>query len=185
MQARQRRLNDSRCLHLRITSRNHLEACTLECSGHTIKFLASLVVGSLHLEKARSTGRATMYDTTAKDITSFSDEDQRRIRAMRGGCCVDIGYEYVTRKQPIDGRSQGIITAHEIAKPTPSGRVAGVRDGSSLRISDDQRSAAGILILEQDQRRDSGINTAHDNGVSHVTKCSRDSSLRTVFDMQQ
>ena len=126
-----------------------------------------------------------MYDTTAKDITSFSDEDQRRIRAMRGGCCVDIGYEYVTRKQPIDGRSQGVVAAHEIAQPTASGGISRVRHGRGLRISDDERGAAGVLILQQHQRRDSGINTAHDHGVSHVTKCSRDSSLRTVFDMQQ
>ena len=127
----------------------------------------------------------TYCQLVAEDITSFSDEDQRRIRAMRGGCCVDIGYEYVTRKQPIDGRSQGVVAAHEIAQPTASGGISRVRHWSGLWVSDDERGAAGILILQQHQRRDSGINTAHDHGVSNVTKRSGNRGLRTVLDMQQ
>jgi hypothetical protein len=126
-----------------------------------------------------------MHDTAPEDITGFGDEDEGRVRTMSGSSRVDIGNEHVTCQQSIDCRSQGVIAADKIAQPTPSGRVSGVRDGSSLRISDDQRGAAGILILEQNQRRDSGIDPAHDHGVSDVSKCSCNRSLRTVLDMQQ
>jgi hypothetical protein len=126
-----------------------------------------------------------MHDTAPEDISGLCDEDEGGIRAMCGGGCIDVGNENVTCQQSIDRRSQGIITAHEIAQPTASGGISRVRHWSGLWVSDDERGAAGILILQQHQRRDSGINTAHDHGVSNVTKRSGNRGLRTVLDMQQ
>lgn len=165
--------------------RDHLEARPLENGRHSIELLASLVIRHLHLEKAWRTCRAAVHDTITEYITSFGDEDDCRIRAMCGRRCIHVNDKHVACEQPIDRGAKCVIATNEIAEPAPCGCGARLCNRSSTGISDDERGASGVLLLEKHERRDRGVNTANHDGISHVTQRRRDGGLRTMLHMKQ
>ena len=180
-------------LPLGLLRRDQVESAPLNRMGRGVESSLGLVVGRLDLEQARSARRPAMNDAVSEDIAGLGHDDEIRTLLLRSRDIAQLADENAAGKQAVDHRTDLVIASNRLAEPAAAGdacaslerQAGGAGKARAGQISDDEGCAASVLILEQDERRDCGVDSAHDHGVGDVTERRRYGGLGAGLDMQQ
>ena len=178
VEAGEGRLGPARGVRLPGARRGEVEAEPVELMGHGLEGGHGLVVGRLHLEQARGTGRAAVDDALREDVALRGDERQARVVRRELRRLPEVGHQRPSLEQVVDDGLQHGLAVDEVEERAAG--VAHVRTSRAggLGVGHDQRCAAGVLVLEQDDGLHGRVHAGHDDGVGDVAESRRDGGLR-------